>query len=210
MAEQGFLAIWSDIDREAETDYLHWLTREHTAERVGVPGFLGVRVFRALQEEVSRYFILYALSSRQVLGSGGYLQRLNAPTPWSTRIMPQLGNFRRGGGHVAMETGQGRGGVLAAIPFAAASEVDAVRCEVLGRADRITTVRLLDVDSEGSGIMTAERRMRGGDASFARLLLVEGVDVSAVAATVAPFVPDNGTAPLYRQVFSLDKAELST
>ena len=46
-ANDGFLAIWSDIDAEHETDYLHWLTREHTAERVGVPGFLAVRVFRA-------------------------------------------------------------------------------------------------------------------------------------------------------------------
>ena len=27
----GFLAIWSDVKAEQETDYLHWLTREHAA-----------------------------------------------------------------------------------------------------------------------------------------------------------------------------------
>ena len=36
----GFLAIWSDVRLEGETDYLHWLTREHTSERLGVDGFL--------------------------------------------------------------------------------------------------------------------------------------------------------------------------
>jgi hypothetical protein len=34
----GFLAIWSDVARGEETNYLHWLTREHTAERLGIPG----------------------------------------------------------------------------------------------------------------------------------------------------------------------------
>jgi hypothetical protein len=57
----GFLAIWSDIDPADETEYLHWLTREHAAERVGLPGFLGVRVFRARLPERRRYFILYRL-----------------------------------------------------------------------------------------------------------------------------------------------------
>jgi hypothetical protein len=39
----GFLAIWSDVKAEQETDYLHWLTREHTSERLDVDGFLRVR-----------------------------------------------------------------------------------------------------------------------------------------------------------------------
>jgi len=55
----GFLAIWSDVAASDETDYLHWLTREHTAERVGIEGFLANRVFRALGTDIARVFSLY-------------------------------------------------------------------------------------------------------------------------------------------------------
>ncbi|RPI34160.1 MAG: hypothetical protein EHM67_14730, partial [Hyphomicrobiaceae bacterium] len=91
----GFLAIWSDVRIEQETDYLHWLTREHTSERLSVDGFLRVRVYRSLEADLRRYFIHYELQSPDVVGSAAYLARLNAPTPWSQRIMPILGNFVR-------------------------------------------------------------------------------------------------------------------
>ena len=58
MQGSGFLAIWSDVEPSMETDYLHWLTREHTAERIGVTGFLATRVFKALGTEVRRFLIL--------------------------------------------------------------------------------------------------------------------------------------------------------
>ena len=115
MKGDGFLAIWSDVPSEHETDYLHWLTREHTSERLAVEGFLGVCVYRALRRDVCRYFIHYRLATPAVLASAAYLDRLNAPTPWSQRVMPILGNFARGGGRVLAETGQGHGCVLAAI-----------------------------------------------------------------------------------------------
>ena len=108
MKGAGFLAIWSDVELEEETDYLHWLTREHTSERLGVDGFLRVRVYRSLEAGVRRYFIHYELRSPDVLGSEAYLARLNAPTPWSQRIMPILGNFVRGGGRVLARAGTRR------------------------------------------------------------------------------------------------------
>jgi hypothetical protein len=64
----GFLAIWSDIDPAAETDYLHWMTREHAIERVSIKGFLAMRMFRALDVNARRYFILYDLESAGVVG----------------------------------------------------------------------------------------------------------------------------------------------
>src|SRR3954466_7030568 len=108
----GFLAIWSDVDRGEETDYLHWLTREHTAERVSVPGFLGVRVFRARVAEHGRYFILYRLERPGVVSSEAYVARLNAPSEWSRRVMPILQNFVRGGGRVVAEVGYGEGAMV--------------------------------------------------------------------------------------------------
>jgi hypothetical protein len=61
MREPGFLAIWSDLPPEDETDWAHWMTREHSIERVRIEGFFACRIFRALGAAVNRYFILYDL-----------------------------------------------------------------------------------------------------------------------------------------------------
>ena len=106
MRGAGFLAIWSDVEPDHLVDYRHWLTREHTTERVTTKGFLGVRVFRAARSGINRFFILYELESPEVLDGPAYLARLNAPTPWSQRIMPQLGNFVRGGGVMSARAGR--------------------------------------------------------------------------------------------------------
>ena len=73
MQGTGYLAIWSDLAPEDETDYLHWMTREHAAERVGVEGFLAMRLFRAIGTPERRYFILYELESADVVGGEGHV-----------------------------------------------------------------------------------------------------------------------------------------
>ena len=115
MGGEGLLVIWSDIAPELETDYLHWLTREHTSERVSTEGFRSVRVFRALIPDKCRYLIVYELESPDALGSKDYVAKLNNPTPWSQRIMPNLSNFIRGGGRLLACAGMGQGAILAAI-----------------------------------------------------------------------------------------------
>ncbi|CAM5191657.1 hypothetical protein CDEF62S_02783 [Castellaniella defragrans] len=67
MSHGGFLAIWKEISDEDEIDYLHWLTREHVFERVGVAGFRSGRVFRNIQSSPRQFFILYDLASAAVL-----------------------------------------------------------------------------------------------------------------------------------------------
>src|ERR1700712_1431484 len=106
MRGAGFLAIWSDVEQKTLTDYQHWLTREHTTERVTTKGFLVVRVFRAGRSDINRFFILYERKAPEVRDGPAYLARLNAPTPWSQRIMPQLGNFSRGGGVMTSRAGR--------------------------------------------------------------------------------------------------------
>src|SRR5947209_14740589 len=115
MRGAGFLAIWSDVEQKTLADYRHWLTREHTTERVTTKGFLAVRVFQADLADINRFFILYELQSPEVLDGPAYLARLNAPTPWSQRVMPQLGNFVRGGGVITARAGRGEGFVIAAL-----------------------------------------------------------------------------------------------
>ena len=135
MQGAGYLAIWSDLAPQDHTDWAHWITREHAAERVGVDGFLACRIFRALGVGVNRYFILYELEDERVVGGPDYLARLNAPTPWSQRVMPRLGNFARGGGRIAASAGTGQGGIVAPLRLdAAPSWVRRHRCRRVGAA----------------------------------------------------------------------------
>jgi hypothetical protein len=199
----GFLAIWSDVPSKHETDYLHWLTREHAFERLAVPGFLRVRVYRALRRDVCRYFIHYRLAAPAVLASAAYLERLNAPTTWSRRIMPILSNFARAGGRVMAETGQGFGCVLAAIRLDEPPQDPHVdRLASIAASERIIAARLLETDLNRTSIATREKDMRAGDRSFAGLLLIEGLDEPAVSAAI----DRHGLTPpgeLYAETFSL-------
>jgi hypothetical protein len=210
MSGRGFLAIWSDIDAVAETDYLHWMTREHAIERVGIPGFLGMRMFRALQGDLPRYFILYELETPDVVGGAAYLARLNSPTPWSQRIMPQLQNFIRGGGSVAAASGAGLGGFVSAQAFEDIAALNgAALVTALAREERISSVRLLATDHAQTAIQTREKDMRTPDSSFDGLLLIEGLDEAAVKTAArnlsAPASKRNAPALIYTTIFALDR-----
>ena len=181
MQGNGYLAIWSDLAPQNLTDWAHWMTREHGLERVGVTGFLACRIFRALGASVNRYFILYELEDERVVSGPEYLARLNAPTPWSQRIMPLLGNFARGGGRIAASAGTGQGGIVAPLRLEAAPSWDAAAVVVeLAKLDRIIAARVLLTDLAQTAIKTREKGMRANDGSFAALLLIEGMDESAV------------------------------
>jgi hypothetical protein len=179
ISANGFLAIWSDIPSDYETDYLHWLTREHIKERLAVPGFLGVRVFRALLDGICRYLIIYDLQDGNVLASAPYLSRLNNPTPWSQRIMPRLSNFRRGGGWVQWKAGHGRGGFIAALAIEPRKGLP-TGLEKLVSADRICAISFFETDLTSSGITTAEKQLRASDEIFTGLIVLEGLDEKAV------------------------------
>jgi hypothetical protein len=214
MQGAGYLAIWSDLASEDETDWAHWITREHAAERVGIDGFLACRIFRALGTAANRYFILYELADENVVGGPAYLARLNAPTPWSQRIMPKLGNFARGGGRIAASAGLGQGGIVAPLRLDAAPSVDAATLTAeLAQLDRIIAARVLLTDIAKTSIKTNEKGMRSNDGSFAALLLIEGLDEAAVRAALhhaRKALPAGEHAaidalPLYRLAFSLPK-----
>jgi hypothetical protein len=214
MQGAGYLAIWSDLAPQDEIDWAHWITREHAAERVGVDGFLACRIFRALGASVNRYFILYELEDEQVVGGADYLARLNAPTPWSQRVMPRLGNFARGGGRIAASAGVGQGGIVAPLRLDAAPSWNAAELVAdLARLDRIIAARLLLTDTAQTSIKTKEKGMRNNDGSFAALLLIEGLDEAAVRDALhhlrktLPAEHHAGieSLPLYRLAFSLPK-----
>jgi hypothetical protein len=201
--DTGFLAIWSDVAAEHETDYVHWLTREHASERLGVEGFAGVRVYRSLQPGIFRVFIRYRLRDAGVLASEAYLARLDAPTPWTRRIMPLLGNFIRGGGRVLAAAGIGHGGIVAVVRLdSLPSGSPNALVQRLAGQDRIARAELLETDAEATSIATSEKNLRGRDGSFAALLLVEGADERAVTAAVIS-AGHQAAGNLYAQIFQL-------
>jgi hypothetical protein len=209
--DSGFLANWSDVAEENETDYLHWLTREHVQERLGIPGFLGVRVFRARIPGVKRYFILYDLADSGVVGSPDYLARLNDPTRWSRRIMPTLGNFARGGGRRSARIGRGAGALVAPLLVSSNRLADALRrAPDIAEADRIAAVQVLAVDRNASEIRTDEKARRTGDRSFDGLLLIEALDEAGLARAIDGLAAELGCErpDTYGQVFALRADEL--
>src|SRR4051794_20387787 len=160
MRGTGFLAIWSDVDRQNLTDYRHWLTREHTTERVTTRGFLACRVFRAVRVDIERFFILYELETPEVLDGPAYLARLNSPTPWSQRIMPQLGNFMRGGGVMLVRAGRGEASTVAALRIEHLPEEPRGLADAIVALDGIAAVQIGATDHARTSVPTAEKGMR--------------------------------------------------
>jgi hypothetical protein len=211
MRGSGFLAIWSDIDPSDLVDYQHWLTREHTTERVTTEGFLACRVFRATQTGINRFFILYELSTPEVLDGRAYLARLNAPTPWSQHIMPRLRNFIRGGGSVIARVGRGEGATIMAVrleqPLAGAERLAAS----IGACDGVAAVQIGVTDRARTSVPTKEKGMRSNDAWFAGLLIIEALDEPSLrhawrrAGEAAPDLARGiGDPEIYQNVFALD------
>ena len=84
---QAALAMWWDMVPDMRAEFQHWHTHEHFPERLSLPGFLrGSRWADA--DGGDGFFVLYELESHAHLASPEYLARLNAPTPWSTQLMP--------------------------------------------------------------------------------------------------------------------------
>ena len=210
MRGAGFLAIWSDVEPDHLTDYRHWLTREHTTERVTTKGFLGVRVFRAARADINRFFILYELEAPEVLDGPAYLARLNAPTPWSQRTMPRLGNFIRGGGVMTARAGRGEGSTIAALRIERLPPKPQAFADALVALDGVAAVQIGATDLARTSVPTVEKGMRKDEGIFAGLLIIEALDEAALrgalreAARLAPDIGGAGEPEVYQGMFALD------
>lgn len=211
MRGSGFLAIWSDVEGTNLTDYRHWLTREHTTERVTTKGFLASRVFRAVRADIERFFILYELQTPEVLDGPAYLARLNAPTPWSQRIMPQLGNFVRGGGVVTARAGRGEGSTIAALRIERLPKAPSRLADDIAALDGIAAVQIGATDLARTSVPSVEKGMRQHEGIFAGLLLIEALDQKSLrsalrkSAEIAPdMLGDVGDPEIYQSIFALD------
>jgi hypothetical protein len=210
-----------DVEADAIEEHDRWHTHEHLAERLAIPGFhRGTRWIAT--EGAPRYMVLYEVESLGTLTSEAYLERLNNPTPWTTKMMPRYRGMNRGLCAVLGSFGLGQGGIAVLIRFTP----DASRSEALNRWLLEEALRAVpQMPGLGSAHllqgaqvapMTNEQRIRGADRGADSALIVTGYDSNAVAACAkelcaAGGLSDRGATELscatYRWSYSLASAE---
>lgn len=193
LAGEGAVAIWNDIAEAGRAEFYAWHLHEHMPERVGIPGFVRGRRYRAADGATQpEFFSLYETSSFQVIQGSDYLSRLNDPTEWTRKTTAHFQATTRSLTRVVASHGVGSGGALMTIRFDIAD--DAVRVvvprltsalEEVARMPRISGAHLLGSDAGVSGQSTAESKNRKDLLAPARwVLLLEGCDVQAFDAAL--------------------------
>ncbi|MEW9613277.1 hypothetical protein AB3G45_05445 [Shinella sp. S4-D37] len=187
---KGILAIWHDVAEHAVAEVGHWYNSEHHPERLAVPGFLAARRHRAVSE-TPLLFVIYDVEDVEVLASKPYLDRVNAPTEWTSRCMPHFRNNSRTVFRVAERMGQGAGVQVATLRIGREAQDDALL------SSRVTTLMREFMTKPGSvsaeywradaartAIQTEERRLRG-DPDFVEncALVITSSDPELVAAS---------------------------
>jgi hypothetical protein len=169
MVGDGVLAIWFDVEAEAEAELNAWYPRQHLPERLSVPGFLRGRRYAAV-DALARYFTLYEVETPAVLASGAYLERLNYHTDSTRRVLPSFRRMVRGAyGRLGGFAGDTIEHHLLAVRITPAPEqAPAVRewlategPKALGAQPGVTGWAIFTAATGGTGIVTAERKLVG-------------------------------------------------
>lgn len=184
MLGRAALAMWWDMAPERRAEFEHWHTHEHFPERLGIPGFLRASRWRG---EGEGFFVLYELASHEVLGSAPYLRHLNAPSPWSTQLMPHHRHMVRTQCHVLAS----HGAALARHAWTVRLSPRPGQEDTL-RAALTECLRAVVSEPGFSGghllrhqapdvALTTEQKIRGGDQAADWVLLVTGYESDTLA-----------------------------
>lgn len=194
LSGKAAVVIWNDISAGAKSDFLAWHNREHIPERVGIRGFLRGRRCRAVSGG-PEFLTIYEVSEIGVLHRGPYLDRLNAPTEWTKRVLPQFRGAKRSLCRVEVSMGAGVGGFLGAAHWPQELTVGDVTMlareaiAALDRAPQLLGLHLLATDLAASGQDIAEKRHRAEEIAIpASVLLVEAADETAAAETLTTLI----------------------
>ncbi len=180
------VAMWWNVAPERRSEFGDWHSHEHFPERMSIPGFRrGSRWTSALDAE--GFFVLYELEQYETLTSKGYLDRLNTPTPWSTKMMPHHRGMVRSQCRIAASFG---GGVATSLATIALSPADGKEAELkttlvaalreLASKAGLTGAHLLITDTPRMSVPTTEQQIRGFDAAADWIILLSGYDPDIV------------------------------
>jgi hypothetical protein len=188
---QANVAMWWNVRPEQRSEFGDWHSHEHFPERMSIPGFRrGSRWTSTLDTE--SFFVLYELDQYETLTSKGYLDRLNAPTPWSTKMMPHHLNMVRSQCRVAASFGGGVATSLATIRLSPeTTKVDGLKtalvetlCELASKPG-LTGAHLLITDTPKTSAPTTEQQIRGSDGAADWIVLLSGYDTETLQVAVS-------------------------
>jgi hypothetical protein len=177
---RGVVAIWNGIAPGSRDDFYEWHSREHMPERAAVPGFLRGRRLIA-ERGAPEWFTLYEVDRPETLASPEYLVRLNAPTPWTRRVVPNFTDVTRSLCKVIISTGPGMGGFMATLRCDAApgkeeqlEEHLSGLAHALSERPGIAGAHLCRLERQASLIPTEEKKSRpGGTLTADFVIMVE-------------------------------------
>lgn len=179
------IAMWWDMAPDWRNEFEDWHSHEHFPERMGLPGFLrGTRWADA--EGGEGFFVMYELDRYEALTSSAYLERLNRPTPWSTKLMPQHRNMVRSQCHVLESAGSGLARYALTVRCSPAQGQatglrDYLRAQSTEFAARpgCTGAHLLQTQTPEIAA-TTEQKIRSGDRAADWIYIVCGYDLDAM------------------------------
>ncbi|UPJ61155.1 hypothetical protein [Bradyrhizobium sp. 192] len=210
------VAMWWSIRPDQREEFSDWHSHEHFPERMSIAGFRrGSRWTSTTDAE--GFFVLYELEQYEVLTSTGYLDRLNAPTPWSTKMMPHHLGMVRSQCRVAASFGGGVASSLATVRLSPEAGRDAELqmslTETLGAlAQRpgLTGGHLLLTDTPRMSAPTTEQQIRGKDGAADWIVLLSGYDANVVEdVTAGRFSPSSLRAAGAREDILVGRFRLS-
>lgn len=175
------VAMWWSIAPEWRAEFEEWHSREHFPERLAIPGFLrGSR----WADAGDGFFVMYELDAYETLTSPPYLARLNAPTPWSAKMMPHHRDMVRSLCRVTASYGGGIARSTLTVRLSpragAADALDAAMRGILARLPApVTGAHLLRTEAPAHAT-TREQAIRGGDAAADWIALVASYDTAVL------------------------------
>jgi hypothetical protein len=196
MLGSAAVAMWWHIAPEMRAEWEDWHSHEHMPERLGIPGFL--RGSRWISGD--SYFVLYEVKGMATLTAGPYVDRLNAPTPWSRKLMPHHRNMARSLCHVRASFGRGLGGWIATLRLEHGLPAQALAA--LPQQQGLVGAFLLEAQPMAGAPPTTEQKIRGGDAEARWVGLIGGYDEAAVLRAASALVGE-GVLGVYRLSYAL-------
>jgi hypothetical protein len=208
------VAMWWNIRPARRAEFCDWHSHEHFPERMSISGFRRGSRWSSV-ENTEGFFVLYELDDYSTLTSSEYLERLNNPTPWSTKMMPHHLNMVRSECRIAASFGGGVARLMTTIRFSPRERQQSLTSVRDAMADfsnkpGLTGAHLLITDTPARIAQTEEQKIRGGDGVADWISLLTGYDSgalehaqAALAAKTALAMSGDGVKP------TIERYELS-
>lgn len=194
-----------DVAREAIPEHDAWHTHEHLPERLSIPGFVRGTRWRAVHGQPG-YFVMYEVEELAVLTSKAYLERLNNPSPWTSKMMPFYRGMTRAFCSVTGSFGAGLGGAGLLVRLKSGERPLQDILQELPTRPGIGSAFVFE--GAATPPMTKEQRIRGADAGLDGALLVTGYSQDALAGLLRAELADAKLAgSIYRLEYSLTGGE---